>query len=64
MVNYQTFTSIAFDVAEEKGGQFADIGDGAAFIREVAAVWSQNKQRYKQMTEKQVRDELQELVEA
>lgn len=64
MVSYQTFTSIAFDVADKKGGSFGDIDDGAEFIREVAAVWNQNKERYQQMTESQARAELNDLVKA
>jgi len=64
MVSYQKFTSIAFDVAEQKGGTFEGIEDGGAFISEVAAVWNENKQEYKQMTESQARDELNTLVEA
>jgi len=63
MVSYQEFTSIAFDVADEKGGSFDGIQQGGAFIREVAAVWNENKQRYKQMTESQARAELNDLVE-
>lgn len=64
MVSYQEFTSIAFDVAESKGGTFEGIQEGGQFIREVATVWNQNKERYKQMTQKQARAELNELVEA
>lgn len=64
MVSYQKFTSIAFDVADSKGGSFSGIEEGGQFIREVAAVWNENKQQYRQMTEQQARATLNELVEA
>lgn len=64
MVTYQTFTSIAFDVADEKGAQFAGIEDGGQFIQQVAAVWNQRKDEFLQMTEEQARAELNTLVSA
>lgn len=62
MVSYQTYTAIAFDIAEGKGAQFDGIQDGGEFISELAAYWNANQQ-LKQMTEKQTRNELQEVVE-
>lgn len=63
MVSWQTFVEIAFDVADEKGAQFAGITEGGAFMSELGDLWSEEKGRYIQMTEQQVRNELQELVE-
>jgi len=63
MVNWQTFVEIAFDVADEKGAQFAGITDGGAFMSDLGDLWSQNKNQYIQMTEAQVRRELRDLVE-
>jgi hypothetical protein len=64
MVSYQTFTSIAFDVADEKGAQFAGIEEGGQFIQQVAAVWNQRTDEFRQMTEQQARAELNQLVTA
>lgn len=64
MVSYQVFTKLAFDVAESKGGTFSNIQDGGEFVSEVAAVWNDDKERIKQMTQNQARNYLQELVEA
>jgi len=63
MVSWQTFVEIAFDVAENKGAQFAGITEGGAFMSDLGDVWSSEKDRYVQMTERQVRNELQDLVE-
>lgn len=63
MVSWQTFVEIAFDVADEKDAQFAGITEGGAFMSDLGDVWSQEKQRYIQMTEQQVRNELDDLVE-
>lgn len=62
MVSYQTFTSIAFDVADGKNVQFEGIDDGAAFIKQLAAFWNENKQELTQMTEAQVREVMEERV--
>ena len=64
MVSWQTFVQIAFDVAEQKGAQFAGITEGGAFMSDLGDVWSENKAEYKQMTKAQVRRELQGMVEA
>lgn len=64
MVSWQTFVEIGFDVAEQKGAQFEGITEGGAFMSDLGDVWSQNKQKYKQLTEEQTRNELERLVEA
>jgi hypothetical protein len=64
MVTWQTFVEIAFDVADDKGAQFAGITEGGAFMSDLGDVWSNNKQQYKQMTEQQARNKLENLVEA
>lgn len=63
MVSWQTFVEIAFDVADDKGAQFAGITEGGAFMSDLGDVWSEEKQRYKQMTRQQARRELEQLVE-
>lgn len=64
MVSWQTFVEIAFDVAENKGAEFEGIAEGGAFMSDLGDLWSAEKERYKQMTKKHARDELQKLVEA
>ncbi len=64
MVTYQTFTSIAFDVADDKGASFDGIEDGGEFIRQIAAVWNSDKEQYRQMTEDQARATLKGMVSA
>lgn len=64
MVSWQTFVSIAFDTAEQKGAQFENIDEGGKFMSDLAMVWQQDKEQYKQMTEQQARDLLDDLVEA
>lgn len=64
MVSWQTFVSIAFDTAKGKGAQFEGIDDGADFVTQLSEVWNSDKQRYKQMTERQIRNQLQDMVEA
>lgn len=64
MVSWQVFVELAFDVANGKGAQFSGIEDGAGFIEDLSEVWQQDKQRYKQMTKKQARNALKDLVEA
>jgi len=63
MVSYQTYTSIAFDVANSKGAQFDGIEDGGEFIAELGAYWNENPE-LKQMTEDQVRNRLNGVVNA
>lgn len=64
MVSYQTFTSIAFDVADDKGATFDGIAEGGQFITQVAAVWNQRREDWLQMTEKQAERELRSIVSA
>lgn len=64
MVSYQVFTRLAFDVARAKGATFKNIDDGGDFVSQVAAVWQQDKESLKQMTERQARNYLEERVEA
>jgi len=63
MVSYQTFVEIAFDEAERQGAMFTGIEAGGAFMSDLGEVWSDEKDRYKQMTKQQVRDELQDMIE-
>jgi len=64
MVSWQTLVELAFDVADEKGAQFGGIQDGSSFMSNLAELWSQNKELWKQYTEQQARNELEELIEA
>jgi len=63
MVSWQTLVGIAFDVAEDKGASFRGIEDGASFMEDLGMYWSENKDSLKQMTEKQARSHLQEVVQ-
>ena len=64
MVSWQTFVELAFDEAKRKGATFDGIEDGGTFMEQVAAVWQSDKERYKQMTERQARNELSGMVSA
>lgn len=64
MVSWQKFVELAFDEARRKGAQFQGIDDGGDFMTQVADVWQSDKERYKQMTERQARNALQNMVEA
>jgi len=64
MVSWQRFVAIAFDEAKAKGASFDGIDEGGDFMEDVAAVWSADKQRYKQMTEKQARNAISDMVSA
>lgn len=63
MVSWQTFVEIAFDVAEQKGAQFAGITEGGAFMSDLGDLWTAEKEQYKQMTKAQARNELEQMVE-
>ena len=63
MVSWQTFVEIAFDVADDKGAQFAGITEGGAFMSDLGDLWSEEKEKYKQMTQQQTRRELEQVVE-
>ena len=64
MVSWQTFVKLAFDEAKRKGAQFQNIDEGGDFMEDVAAVWQEDKERYKQMTEKQARNAISGMVSA
>lgn len=64
MVSWQTFVSLAFDEAKRKGAQFENIDDGGDFMSDVAEVWQSDKESYKQMTEKQARNAIRQMVSA
>jgi len=64
MVSWQTFVSLSFDEAKRKGAQFKNIEEGGDFMQDVAAVWEDDKERYKQMTEQQARNAIKKMVEA
>jgi len=64
MVSYQTFVKLAFDVAKRKGGSFDGIEDGGSFMSDLGAVWSNEKETYKQLTEDQARSRLESMIES
>jgi len=64
MVTWQTFVSLAFSEAKAKGAQFEGIDDGGDFLTQLSSVWDGDKERLKQMTERQARNYLQDRVEA
>ena len=64
MVSWQTFVAIAFDEAKAKGATFDGIDEGGDFMEDVAAVWQDDKERYKQMTERQARNAISGMVSA
>lgn len=62
MVSWQTLVRLAFDVAADKGATFDGIDSGGDFLTDLSKVWQADKDRLKQMTEKQVRNYLQDRV--
>lgn len=60
MPRYNQWTSIAFDVAKQKGAQFTGNPPTAAgqIISVAAEVWRENPEKYRNMTESQARDVL------
>jgi hypothetical protein len=64
MVSWQKLVELAFDIADQKGAEFEGISDGGEFMSDLAAVWSQNKEQWKQYTEQQARNELLKVIEA
>ena len=65
MVSYQTFTSIAFDVAKEQGAQFGGVDDGGTFVSTVVSVlWQQHRDDLKGMTIQQARQFAQQHIAA
>lgn len=65
MPRYSTWTSIAFDVARSKGARFeGSVPNGAEDVISVAAsVWSEDKERYRAMTEQQARAVLEDEIQ-
>jgi hypothetical protein len=64
MVSWQAFVRIGFDVARTKGATFDGIDEGGDFLTDLSRVWDQDKDRLRQMTERQARNYLQERVTA
>jgi len=64
MVSYQRFVALAFDVARTKGAEFEGIDSGGDFLSDVARLWNSDKERWKQMTERQARNALDDRVSA
>lgn len=64
MVSWQTLVDIAFDEAERQGAMFNGISDGGAFMSDVAEVWQADKDKWRQYTERQARDEISDMIEA
>jgi hypothetical protein len=62
MVTWQTMVAIAFEIAKGKGAQFDGIDEGGDFLTQLSGVWEQDKDRLKQMTERQVRNYLQDRI--
>lgn len=64
MVSWQTFVRLGFEVAKGKGAEFDGIEQGGDFIEGLSTLWNSEKDRLKQMTEKQTKNYLQSKVEA
>lgn len=64
MVSWQTFVRLGFRAAEAKGGSFQNIEQGGDFIEGLSVLWNQDKEKLKQMTEKQALNYLNQRVEA
>jgi hypothetical protein len=64
MVSWQTFVRLGFEVAENKGAQFSGIEQGGDFIEGLSQVWNADKERLKQMTERQAQNYLDDKVTA
>jgi len=56
MVSYQTWTSVAFEVAEEKGAQIKGSGSVATDLISVAAdIWNERKDELSTATRSEAR---------
>lgn len=64
MVSWQVFVSVAFDTAKGKGAKFENIDDGGDFLSQLSEPWEQDKEQLKQMTRAQVRNYLEDKIEA
>jgi len=62
MVTWQTFVSLAFETAKGKGAQFEGIDEGGDFLTQLSRVWDEDKDRLRQMTERQAENYLSDIV--
>ena len=62
MVSYQTLTSIAYDVAKQKGAEFVGISSGQEVIAVVSECWNEDSEKLKQMTEQQARQYMEDSI--
>lgn len=64
MPRYSAWTRIAFDVARSKGARIGGQppNEASEIIKLAAEIWSEDKQRYRQMTESQARDVLEREI--
>jgi len=62
MVTWQTFVSIAFETAKGKGATFDGIDEGGDFLTQLSGVWDEDKDRLRQMTERQAENYLKDIV--
>jgi len=62
MVSYQKLTSIGYDVAKQKGAEFAGISSGQEVIGVVSECWNEDTEKLKQMTEQQARQYMEESI--
>lgn len=62
MVSWQVFVRLAFDVAKGKGATFDGIDEGGDFLTQLSRLWDNDKERLKQMTERQVQNYLDNRV--
>lgn len=60
MPRYSTWTQIAFEVARSKGARIGGQppNEASDIVSLAAEIWSEDKQRYRQMTESQAREVL------
>lgn len=65
MPRYSTWTSLAFEVAKAKGARFEGaVPNGAEDVISVAAaVWREDPDTYRAMTESQARDVLEREIQ-
>lgn len=64
MPRYSKWTEIAFDVAQQKGVRIGGQppNEASAVIQVAAEVWSEDKERYRQMTVEQAREVLNDEI--
>jgi hypothetical protein len=62
MVSWQRFVALAFEVAKGKGAAFDGIEQGGDFLSQLSRLWDGDKERIKQMTERQARNYLDDRV--